>query len=274
MTSACQHEAVVVRQIRAGEGFYRMVLSCPRLAARSLPGQFLNVKVSRGLDPLLRRPLSIHRVNRGNVELLYRVVGEGTQCLANRRPGDRIDVLGPLGRGFDISARLRARVVIVGGGMGVAPLLFLAQKLTETSRKADEAPVVLIGAKTKRDVLCEKEFKGLGCEVRVATDDGSRGFKGTVTAMLAERFLPDCGFHPSAIYACGPHPMMREVAGVAASHSIPCQISLEAHMACGFGVCLGCVVVTRDGYRRVCHEGPVFDARDIVWEHPARGHLV
>jgi dihydroorotate dehydrogenase electron transfer subunit len=148
--------------------------------------------------------------------------------------------------------------------MGVAPLFFLAKKLKQAK------PVVLIGARTKSQILCEKEFLESGCDVKTATDDGSFGFRGRVTDLLKHQ-LSTMNYQLSTIYACGPKPMLKEISRIALKHNIPAQISLEAHMACGIGACLGCVVNTKEGFKRVCKEGPVFNCKDIVWQKKGAG---
>jgi len=148
--------------------------------------------------------------------------------------------------------------------MGAAPLFFLAEKINGSK------PLALLGARTKAQVICEKEFKQSGCAVKVATDDGSKGFKGRVTELLKKE-LSAAGRQQAAIYACGPEPMLRAVADISNKCNIPAQLSLEAHMSCGFGACLGCVVNTVGGYKRVCKEGPVFNANEIVWAPKLKG---
>jgi dihydroorotate dehydrogenase electron transfer subunit len=261
--------------------YFCLGLEAQRIARLSQPGQFVSIKL--GLDnesgPFLRRPFSIHKIrgqkntclpagreNKEQIEILYEVVGEATRLLAETRAGEYLDVIGPLGKGFDLQrAKGKGqRAILVAGGMGVAPLVFLAEKLKERT-ESRESRTVLIGAKAKKQVLCEKEFRRLGCEVKIATDDGSRGFKGKVTDLL-KYLLCTMHYALSTIYACGPRPMLKAVAELSKEYCIPAQISLEEHMACGFGVCLGCVVKTRDGYQRVCKEGPVFAADKVKWE--------
>lgn len=220
------------------------------------PGQFLEIKISDGYEPLLRRPFSIHRRRGKDIEIIYRIAGRGTEILSQRKVGEYLNVIGPLGNGFSILDSQPS--ILVAGGMGVAPLVFLAEKLAKSKT------LVLLGAKTKRQILCEKEFRDLGCEVKVATDDGSRGFKGKVTDLL-KHLLPTLSSQLSTIYACGPKLMLKEIALISKQYNIPAQVSLEEHMACGIGACLGCVVKTKDGFKRVCKEGPVFNADEIVW---------
>src|SRR3989338_1939598 len=248
---------LVNRKITAG--CYRMVLKTPRISRQALPGQFLEIKVADSYEPFLRRPFGVHRVRGENLEILYEVVGKATEILAQKKAGEYLDVIGPLGNGFRLNITHSTLNILVAGGMCVAPLMFLAEKLAETKHQ------VLIGAKTKSQIFCEKEFQDLGSDVKISTDDGSQGFKGKVTDLL-QKILPHAISHkPLAIYACGPRPMLQEISRISKKYNIPAQISLEEHMACGIGACLGCVVNTMAGYARVCKEGPVFDADKIVW---------
>lgn len=239
---------------------FRLVLEAPAIARKASPGEFVQVRVSAGATPLLRRPFSIFRAAGREIEIIYQVVGEATEILTRRRPGELLDIIGPLGNGFDLAlgAFPGRTQVLVAGGMGVAPLFFLAEKLKNNRR------AVLLGAKTKSHILCEKQFKRLGCAVKISTDDGSRGHKGRVTDLL-KHLLSTIDYRPSTIYACGPRPMLKEISALSCRLHIPAQVSLEEHMACGIGACLGCAVDTRDGYQRVCKDGPVFPAGDIVW---------
>jgi dihydroorotate dehydrogenase electron transfer subunit len=250
------------------KGRYRkMILNCPEIARSALPGQFVMLKVKEGLVPLLRRPLSIHRVSGAKIEMLYEIVGDGTRILAERNAGGSIDVLGPLGNGFNPRApfALNREPILIAGGMGVAPLVFLAEKLkARKDAGSEQKPLVLIGARTKDHILCEKEFKKMGCDVKIATDDGSAGFSGRVSELL-ENVLQTASCGLQALYACGPHPMLKEIARISKAGGIACQASLEAHMACGIGACLGCVVTTKDGYKRVCKDGPVFETENLIY---------
>jgi len=282
-----QIKAKLIKNIEVTKNYYKIIISCPRLARLAQPGQFLQVKVSDSGEPLLRRPLSIHRVPQrpsvpaSQLEILYEVVGKATEILAQKKAGEYLDIIGPLGNGFDYSApvlQCPSAPVLVAGGMGVAPLFFLAEKLISHQSYQSHRLVVLMGAKTKSQILCEKEFKQLGCEVKIATDGGSRGFKGKVTDLLKEILATGhrpqvknmrpaaCDLRHATIYACGPRPMLKEISRISKQYHIPAQISLEEHMACGIGACLGCVVKTKEDYKRVCEEGPVFNADEIVWE--------
>ncbi len=254
------------------DSYLHCSLAAPAIARSASAGQFVTIMLKGDSGPLLRRPFSIHRVEGANIEILYEVVGKGTEILSEKKAGESLDLIGPLGNGFDLSSqvlKLSGSQILVAGGMGVAPLLFLAEKIVTRSQghKVTSKPLVLIGAKTKNHILCEKEFRDLGWDVKVATDDGSKGFKGRVTELLEEFLLKNHRTRELAnqIYACGPVPMLKEISRISKECNVHAQISLEAHMACGIGACLGCVVNTKSGYQRVCKEGPVFDAQGIVW---------
>lgn len=246
---------------QVAQGFYRMRLGAPYLANNTQPGQFFEIRCSGADKPLLRRPLSVHRVFKGGVELLYEVVGAGTELLSRKAPGGYLDIMGPLGNGFKIFSDKRP-AILVAGGVGVASLLALAEKIS--AQKAGS--YVIIGAKKAQGVLCEKEFKRMGCFVMVSTEDGSKGHKGYATDIL-RHLLKVISCQTSGIYACGPHPMLKAVAHIAYLSGIPCQVSLDEKMACGAGVCLGCPVKvkTKGVYKMVCKEGPVFNADEIEW---------
>lgn len=259
-----QTKVKLIKNIEVGPKYYKILLRCPLIAKSAKPGQFIEIKISDNYEPLLRRPFSVHRLEDNNIEILYEIVGRGTEILSTRKAGEYLDVIGPLGNGFSYEqSTMNHGLILIAGGMGVAPLLFLAEKLAECKVHSSRF-IVLIGAKIKSQILCEKEFRDLGCEVKIATDDGSKGFKGKVTELLT-RTLSTMNYDPSTIYACGPQPMLKEIAAVSKKCNIPAQISLEAHMACGIGACLGCVVNTIDGFKRVCKEGPVFNSEEIMW---------
>ena len=246
-----------------------MGLTCPETYAIAKPGQFLMLRLVGQADPLLRRPFSIHNLIISNgktagLELLYRVVGKATAILARLEPGKTVDLLGPLGTGFVIPRDAR-NVHVVAGGIGVAPMVFLASRLHQTHFDFSDS-MVFIGGRTKEDLLCRDEFVQLGLPVETTTDDGSAGDQCLVTHPLevaADQRPPDI------IVACGPMAMLDCVIGIAEKHNIPCQVSIETMMACGMGACLGCAVEgrgDRSGYLHACLDGPVFDAADLKFD--------
>jgi dihydroorotate dehydrogenase electron transfer subunit len=253
-----QDKARIIANDRICGNYYKLVITSRNIAKKALPGQFVNIRVATGPDLMLRRPLSIQNAVKNRVSVIYKVVGRGTEKLAAKKAGEQLDLIGPLGSGYTLTD---GAVLLVGGGTGVASLLFLAAKLRESY---NASVTVLIGAKTQEELLCADEFEKLGCAVKICTDDGSLGFKGTVTASL-KQYLSILNVHPKALYSCGPLAMLREIGRLAVHFRIPCEVSLEEHMGCGVGACLGCVVNAKNGgYLRVCKDGPVFDIREVA----------
>ena len=241
---------------------FKITLKSTYIPAHAKPGQFVQVRCTDTIDPLLRRPLGIHKVAKDQFELLYEVVGRGTELLSQRKIGEKVDVLGPLGNGFNLDSKKTA--IIIAGGMGVAPLLYVAQQITNYKLPITDYLQVFIGANTKKKVLCEKDFKKLTDKVMISTDDGSYANKGYISDILF-RHLEENREIDATIYACGPKPMLKEVADIAFQKKLECQVSMEARMACGIGTCLGCVIKTTKGYQKVCDDGPVFDSKEIIW---------
>lgn len=251
----------VMRQEKVSNNVYYLTLKVPEIARLAQPGQFIQVKCSDGYLPLLRKPFSLHEIDKeaGTVSLLYEVKGQGTKLLTRFREQDFIDVVGPLGNGFSLPQQGRA--ILVGGGMGIAPLLPLAARLKALALEF----ITILGFNEAQRVCRLEAFQKYG-QVIVTTIDGSLGEKGVVTGPL-ERELETAKY--DMVYACGPEGMLKGVAGIAATKGVECQVSLEAYMACGFGACLGCTCKTRTltgtTYSRVCTEGPVFNSREVVW---------
>jgi dihydroorotate dehydrogenase electron transfer subunit len=256
-----QEKVEIISNKVVGEGYYRMALRSHRIVKAARPGQFLHIRVGPGHEPLLRRPISIHSLDdKETFSILYEVAGSGTARLADKKSGQDIDAIGPAGRGFS-NLDGKKRLIMAGGGIGVAPLLFAAQ---EGLRRKIEVSI-LIGARSKDRLLCVSDFKTIGCAVETITDDGSSGREGYVTDLIEEAIISR-GSGPALVLACGPKLMMRRAAITASLYDVPCQVSLEESMACGIGTCLGCAVMTTEGYKRVCAEGPVFSAEEIAWE--------
>jgi dihydroorotate dehydrogenase electron transfer subunit len=269
-----QFTALILANAEVSPGYWRMRLTAPQEFAAAQPGQFVMVRVNGAIDPLLRRPFGIFDVGiytpaqsgaapQPYFEILYRVVGKGTAMLATLHENDLLDILGPLGKGFDLGTPDEEKL-IVGGGVGLAPLYLLARELVKTAKVR-----LFAGGRTRDDILCITEFERLGVECYTATEDGSLGEQGLVTEALVRRL--DALDGKATIYACGPHGMLNAVANIAAPRAIPCQVSLEGYMACGVGACLGCVAQGRDhspetpDFRCVCTEGPVFDSGELKW---------
>ena len=250
-----QIQATVMSNAEVASGIRLLQLWAPEVAASAEPGQFVHVRCSKSLDPLLRRPFSLHRIGRSavsempkrGISLLFQVVGRGTSQLADLEPDDSVDVLGPLGRGFTLRASTR-RLLLVAGGLGIAPLVAAADAAIER----DVAVTALAGARTANRLLPAR-FLPPEVEYVVATEDGSAGRRGLVTDLVGN-YLD----WADQVLVCGPGPMLPAIAAVTSQSSALVQVSLEERMACGLGACLGCVVETRSGPQRVCRDGPVF----------------
>lgn len=261
------HQALVVSNRSAGSGYYRLVLKAPLAAKDARPGQFVMLRVSDSMDPILARPFGISAVlPRGAIEVYYRVVGRGTSILTNVGAGQVLSFHGPLGNGFPMPGR-GVTPVFVAGGSGFPPLLYLSRALHRRSH-------LFCGARDRSCLLSTSiilQFRKNGAQAHIATEDGSAGTQGRVTDLLTTFLFSHNADKKSIIYACGPRPMLAAVALLASERSVPCYVSMEERMACGLGVCMGCSVRVEGGaYRRVCKEGPVFDSREIEW----REHVV
>lgn len=247
----------VVSLRSAADGTFVLAFRAPSIAAGVRPAQFVNIKVNALPVPLLRRPFSVYRVDGDVVEILFNVVGTGTELLARSRPGDMLDVLGPLGHSWGLDADYDT-ALLVGGGLGVAPMPITTSALSRLGKNVR----TFIGARSAR-LLVTGHLQGL----EVATDDGSAGARGTVVD-LVRGAIAGGGISRPKIFACGPTPMLRALASAAEDLGVPCEVSLESAMACGIGICQGCPVETRgDGGRKyalICKEGTVFDARSIL----------
>jgi len=238
-----------------------MEVHAPAIAAQAAPGQFVHVRCGSGYTPLLRRPFSIHWCHGETLAILYQIVGPGTTQLAALSPGDTLDLLGPLGHGFTIPAD-RSTAVLVGGGMGIAPLQFLAEHLLH--RHCVPRVVVIYGASTVKNLVCYESLQRLNLDLFVATEDGTLGRCGTVIDCFKAE-LPGLRRRGTRCYGCGPVKMLHQLVRVADSAGLECEVALEEMMACGVGACRGCTVLTHSGYQRVCTEGPVFPANEIAW---------
>ncbi len=258
-----QVDAPILEQVALGGDYHRLVLEAPEVARDAEAGQFglLGVRPRREplVDPLLLRPFSFLRRDAvaGTVEVFYRVVGRGTALLAAGRPGDRLTLVAPLGRPWPAPGS--GAVLLVAGGVGMPPLLDLAEALAGTGREVH----AFYGGRSGAHLHLVDRFEAAGSEVHLATDDGSVGERGTNVAAL-DRWLAGHTVAGATVYACGPEGMLAAAAGVARAHAVRCLVSVEAPMACGIGVCRGCAVpVAAGGYKMVCTDGPVFPAEEI-----------
>jgi len=270
---------IKVREVRdLGAGNHLLTMNSPDQARLVQPGQFMMLKCAAGLNdnPLLRRPFSVFDVDRTpgagrarGLVLLVKVVGAGSQMLAALEPGQAVYVLGPQGRGFEIPSATRGGVsaaCLIAGGVGIAALYLLAQRLLEQG----VTPILFYGGRAAADLVLREYFEKLGMETHYTTEDASLGEAGVVTHPL-ERFLRSRIRTGIRAYACGPWAMMKAVHTLAVQYKVPCEVSLEARMGCSLGACMGCVVrsLGDDGdvqYLRVCQEGPVMDSRRIDWD--------
>jgi dihydroorotate dehydrogenase electron transfer subunit len=270
-------DAAILANRRLSADYNVLEFAAPAIAQRARPGQFVMVKVSRGLDPLLRRPFSIFEILRDGAgratgfSIFNKRVGIGTRLLARIEPGARLSVLGPLGKPFE-PIDPPAEAWIVAGGVGLAPFVTLAETLA--ARRV--STTLFYGARRADELYCVDVFERIGVRIVLATEDGSRGVHGRVTVPL-EAALRDRAPRAMKLYVCGPTPMMRACAGLASTYQRPCDVSLEQVMGCGLGGCYSCVVLARGSeggaphHTRTCVDGPIFDAGRIVWESVA-GH--
>ncbi|MBN1958156.1 MAG: dihydroorotate dehydrogenase electron transfer subunit [Desulfuromonadales bacterium] len=267
------HKTIVLSNQEISPGYYRMRILAPDYNKLARPGQFVMFRVQRSLPPLLRRPFGIFRVGfmpadcdtmppKEFIEIIYKVVGSGTEIMQGLHYGDPVELLGPLGQGFEFGEADEEKI-LVGGGIGLVPLYMLAEKMIDHSKVR-----LLMGGRTRDDIITVTEFERLGVETYVSTEDGSLGEAGLVTQVLEKKLQEN---NQVSVYACGPMPMIEAVEKICSAHRTPLQVSLEALMACGVGACLGCVVKgaghtqEQPSYLCTCKVGPVFHARQLAW---------
>ncbi len=262
MSNIFNTNATVLENIKVNPQTFRLILKAPKIASHVVPGQFCMVKTRDNSyqDPLLRRPFSINRVKEDNIHILYRIVGKGTQYMSNLSKGDKIELLGPLGNGFTL--KKDTKNILVAGGMGIAPISFLATRLPNPKDS-----IILIGAANRDEIFDVDYLKRLGINLLIATDDGSLGKKAFVTDLLRDLLNNLYKKRENImIYSCGPYPMLKALANICKEFNIRAQVSMEAKMACGIGLCLGCVISGKDEkFLHVCKDGPVFYTDDIYW---------
>ncbi|MCL2821281.1 MAG: dihydroorotate dehydrogenase electron transfer subunit [Oscillospiraceae bacterium] len=250
------------------DAVYSMSITCSQIAAKALPGQFLHIKC--GHSRILRRPISICNVHNDIITFVFEVKGDGTKWLSQKKPGQSLDILGPLGNGFTIPG---GKIIVVGGGVGTPPMLF-------TAAKATQKPAAVLGFRSADRVILTEEFKAICEKIYITTDDGSYGIHGAVTKPL-EELLKTGGY--KVVMSCGQLLMQKAVADICAKYNVPSQVSLEERMGCGVGACLVCACATKSNaiesdaldpnaednkitMSRVCADGPVFKSNEVVWQ--------
>jgi len=267
-------EARVVEITKITPKYYYLLLAEPQIASMASPGQFVHIRIGNGLHPLLRRPFSIARSfpQEGMFVIIFRLVGEGTRILSLLSEGEYVDCLGPLGNGFRPQKRASFSL-LVAGGAGIAPLLFLADNLRQRKKEV----LLLYGASSEKELIPLEKFlpvdetpgftSGSKIDIIRATEDGSLGFKGRVTELFAK--ILEGGRAPEEIFACGPRPMLQALTEENSRFCYPLQLSLEEHMACAIGACQGCAVKIKKGgsitFVSVCRDGPVFYSHEVIW---------
>ena len=239
-----QNNYKILSNEKIAKDVYKMILEGDTQYITA-PGQFINIKLD---GKFLRRPISVCDCDENTITIIYKVVGSGTEYMAQLESGEVLDVLTGLGNGYDISKS--AKPLLIGGGVGVPPMYMLAKKLIESGQK----PTVILGFNTKEEIFFEEEFRALGCDVRVTTVDGSYGIKGFVTDAFPEEY--------DYFYTCGPMPMFKAIENTAKTSG---QYSFEERMGCGFGACMGCSCKTKYGNKRICKDGPVLEREEIIW---------
>ncbi|MFN2488466.1 MAG: dihydroorotate dehydrogenase electron transfer subunit [Actinomycetota bacterium] len=262
----------VLTHRKYGEHYHSLTIVAPEIGRQVAPGQFVNIACPQGSSHILRRPFSVYRVHKrggwaSTIEIVFDVRGAGTAHLASLRTHATVDLVGPLGRGFTLPKR-RVHALLVGGGIGAAPLFFLADELRNEGHRVD----CILGARSARYLLNAIDVRRLASVYRITTEDGSTGDRGRVTDVMVDT-MTRCA--TEVVYSCGPHPMLAEVSRMATEQGVPVQVAVEELMACGYGVCLTCVMPLKRAkpkrdedpvvYARSCTEGPVFDGASVLW---------
>jgi len=259
-----QSDAIIQKIENLSADIFRLSLYAPHIADKAKPGQFVTIKAGNTYDPITRRPFSIHQVfDDGRIEIIFKALGKGTKILAASQEGQSANIIGPLGNPFTIQKKM----CLIGGGMGIAPLLFLAKTIQK--QEGINADIIsILAARNKNELDCFiNEFELIGIDPHLATDDGSLGHHGLITDLIPKALA---GSPDRQVCACGPQPMLQAIAKICKEHGTPCQVSLETMMACGISACLGCAIEKTEPTREekffhVCKDGPVFWAGEIKW---------
>ncbi len=253
----------VVSHVPMGPHYRVLTLNLPDVTLTAIPGQFVHLRITQLHDAVLRRPFSIYKVDGQNLSILYKSVGRGTTAMQALGTGDLVSIVGPLGNGFPTNLAAGLTPVLIGGGYGVAPLYFLARTMSQRG-------VLFVGGAKAVDILLADEFKAIGWDVHIATDDGSLGVKGLVTAPLNTWLKSAVGRFTPEFYACGPNGMLKAIGDLAIKNNWKAWLSLDRHMGCGVGACLACVQKVRlngqESLARVCKDGPIFESHEVIWD--------
>lgn len=255
---------IVTSNNKLADGLHLMSVEASDICSSALPGQFVHVRLTDEIDPLLRRPFCIYRIHRGEgiIDLLYRVAGRGTALMTRKKPGEMVNILGPLGTGFTISGDF-SRAVIVAGGMGIAPMVFLIEELLRQGISV----TLFWGARTASEIfMSARDFPAGDLTVHTVSEDGNGDQRGYVTDIFTPYVDRLSGKGSERVYTCGPVPMLKKVQEIMRGSSVPVEASLEERMACGIGVCAGCSVTTAEGKKLVCKDGPVMNLMEIVYD--------
>jgi dihydroorotate dehydrogenase electron transfer subunit len=262
----------IIRNTKISGGHFLLSINLPESFQTPMPGQFVMVREKGRLDPLLGRPFSMYNFERIDntviIEILYKVVGKETSLLSLLNNDVILEIYGPYGSAFNVNTNVK-KVVLICGGIGIAPLTFLASHYQRHKDTRSIELICYLGATGAAKLVGIERIKALCQDVFISTDDGSMGYNGFVTDMFS-RNIASYDSKNATIYACGPRPMLKKLSEMISIHLLPCQVSLEERMACGVGACLGCSIETQDregknAYKRVCKDGPVFDIYDVIW---------
>jgi dihydroorotate dehydrogenase electron transfer subunit len=261
-----QHTSVeLAEKLILSGGLVKEKFRSGEIASRLKPGNFVHIRVSMYCDPLFRRAMSIHECDGDTFTIFFRVVGKGTKILSQVREGETVDILGPLGNGFE-QPLPGEKIIMVSGGTGLPPLHFFTRRLIDNNAFADDNILFLCGISSSVDSPLVNDAESLGVPCRISSDDGCIGYRGFVTDLLVDE-LDKADIANTRVYSCGPDNMLRAVSELCRKRGVRCQVSLEGHMPCGIGTCLGCVVQSSESdteFRRICKEGPVFDSDEVV----------
>ena len=249
----------VIEQYNLGNGYYKIKIYAPKIARRAKPGQFVMLSMWKTKDPFLKRPFSFHNIepDLGRFDILYKEKGKGTQIMSKSKAGDLVELIGPLGNGFKIPEDIN-NIAIVARGIGIATLMPLILE----SKKRGIAIYAFLSAQTGNLLLCSNEINSISKKVFYTTDDGSKGAKGIVTNFLQNVLKEEV---IDVVYVCGSKRLTIHIRNLQRKYNFLAFVSLEEHMACGIGACKGCVHKTKDGYKRVCKEGPIFPVEEVIF---------